>query len=551
MPARRSTAGAAHPFRVIAIDSRGETSHDTRITIRDGWDEVQVEEYGEASATLPQGLYTVHLERAGAVSEKVVRHTADTSLRENEPRRTSAMPSFDTVDAHEYYSYTAAELSQRDTGSAATVLPDDGHGAGRLFVFVRAAEAGAHEGRELADGLFLHAPDGDRITDFGTAVVEQDHEVGWLAFSAPARAGSYALRFAGLGAREMVVTVFAGWETQLFIPFEHRPRLEHSSVLMAHLGQGYHPDDRVAQAIDAGLAGLRGGIDLLPRETRQMLLSGKFENPMLGLIGAHLLLLQPNPDFGLLDIVLHNLEELLPGSADVHAVRLAAALRHGSQPPLQPMDTPPMLHRGLVAIMEASAVIPAIVPENGWLERIAPHVLSDSAWTTWSLPEAVTAAATPDQLSRMAGAAVASAMAPSRKRHSAIDIDSSDATRIAAEVLTSVLSHAGTGSEAGLERGLAEVSRPGAARVLDHARSRGAPAMRKATQQLVMDGVDTAVRTAMEQQPVAEPTADIPVWVRELLLESRERGTLRDLATIARQARLPLGMLQRALQRLG
>jgi hypothetical protein len=554
--ASKPSSGETHEFRIVTRNASGTTSMDTRITIRDGWDEIRAEGDGEVVASLPKGLYTVRLERAGVVVEHVVRHTGDTSRSEMAPARASALPSFDTVNAHEYYSYTAHELSKRDTGNAASVLPDDGSGAGRLFLFVRAAEYGSHGGRDLADPLFLDSLDGLRLTDFTPNVVEQDHDAGWLAFSAPARAGSYVLRTSGLGARDMVVSVFAGWETQLFIPFEHRPRLERASVLVVHAGSGFHPDDRVAQAIDAGLSGLRSGMNLLPPEERQMLLYGKFENPMLGLIGAHLLLLEPEPNWNLLRIVIMNLERLLPGSADVHAVRLAAAMRHGGEVPPQPVTAPPMLHRGMMAIMEGSAVRPEIVPEAGFIERIAPHLLADSAWTTWSLPSQARASA--GWLSRVAEAEVEHAVqteagaleAAAEAGEEPFAVDTAGAMRITRLALPEVLSRAGPDAGVHLSQALDESSRPGAGKLLEHARSAGAPAVRRAMKQLVMDGVDAAVRASSEQEPRTRAAAELPVWVQELLRDARTRGTETDLGSIARQARLPLGMLQRALKHL-
>ncbi len=180
----------------------------------------------------------------------------------------------------------------------------------------------------------------------------------------------------------MALSVYPGWETQLFVPCEQRAVLERASLLITHLGHGFHPDDRLAQVIDAGLSGLRSGTDLLPESERQMMLYGKFDNPMLGLIGAHLMLLESAPDWALLDHVVQNLEHLLPGAADVHALRLATALRRGEAPVGTPVTAPPMLRRGLDAVLEASTILPEIVPEGGIIERLAPYVLAGRIFDT-------------------------------------------------------------------------------------------------------------------------------------------------------------------------
>ncbi|MCG5501534.1 hypothetical protein [Ectothiorhodospira lacustris] len=543
--------GDVHELGVRVVDARGQISMDTRITLLNGWDVSTAQGQGQLKATLPKGLYTLRLERAGAVREKTLQLTAELQLQEHEPRRESGLPAFDTVDVHEYYAYTARDLSHRDTDSKGVLLAGhDGSDRGRLFLFVRAARRGAHGGRDIAAALSLHALDGRLLTDFGAEVIVKDENDGWMAFSAPVASGSYVLRFSGLGAMEMLVTVFDGWETQLFIPFEHRPRLERGSLLLARAGQGFDPDDRAAQAVDAGLAGLRDGVDLLPRTERDMLLMGKFDNPMLGLIGAHLLLLDSAPDWPLFQTVLGNLEGLLPGAMDVHALRLAATLRQGGDLPDLAVISPPMLSRGLAAILEASGVRPEIVPEGGFIERISPYLQSGSNWTNWSLE----GGGDPRQFSRLADAELDSTLTPEVEQGVgspgvAVAMEALVAIGAAGRVLPSVLSNIAPATGAGLSEVLTEIARPGVKQVLEWAHTRGGAVTRKVAHQLVMDGIDAALRKAVQRSPLHAPTADLPPWVLSLLAEIHGRGAPVDLAAVAREAHLPLGLLQRALDR--
>lgn len=552
--AGRPSEGATHRFKVTATQRNGSPSVGTHITVRDGWDEFKGEGYGNLKLDLPRGLYVVRLERSGAAHEEVVRHIGPDELKREEPRRSSALPAFDTADAREYYASTAHDLSLKDTGNAASVFGARGPSSdGRLFIFVRAASAGMHGGRDLAEALFLYDLAGNRLTDFTPDVVVRDDIHGWVGFSAPAPAGGYLLRHAGIEPREVVLTVFSGWETQLFVPFAERPQLARANLLLAHNGAGFHPDDRLAQAIDAGLAGLQGGVDLLPWPARQLLLDGKFDNPMLGLIGAHLLLLDERPDWHLLGIVVDNLGHLLPGAADVQALRLAIASRRGEKPPALPVMVPPMLRRGLYAVLEATAVQPEIVPEGSIIERIAPYLLAETPWSMWSLPVALTGVSAEDAqeaVSKLAAEGVGTALG----RISLPDLTTigrDQLNSLVEQTLQELLTKLGPEAGAGLARGLDEISSSRVAERLDTARQHGASTLSRAARNVVMEGVDAALSTQPERASLPMVGTEMPVWVRQLLEDARAELRKPDLAAIARQAKLPLGMLQRYLARLG
>jgi hypothetical protein len=77
---------------------------------------------------------------------------------------------------------------------------------------------------------------------------------------------------------------------------------------------------------DLALNGLQNHQDLLDEKDLNVLLYGKFHNPMLGLVGAHILFQKPELS-PRIEIVLRNLDHLLPESADVAALVRLAQLR--------------------------------------------------------------------------------------------------------------------------------------------------------------------------------------------------------------------------------
>jgi hypothetical protein len=357
-------------------------SEDAAITVLDGHDRVKGTGFGHVALDLPPGLYAVQVERAGIRSEEVYRHAGKTELRVGEPKRFSAVPVSDTVTSHEYYQGPAAHWSRTTTTAPLAAAPD---GAGSLFVFLRAPSAEA--ATQLAYiGLSIVDDSGRDLASLGQGTAVSDERTGWLAFNAEAPAGEYALRYRPSDiyhppARDMAIGVFSGWQTQVFMTLADGPSFPSASVLMGH---GFDPDDRVAQAVDAALAGLQNRTDLLLREQRRLLLYGKFDNPMLGLVGAHVLLQARDVDRRQIETVLDNLGWLLGQDApDVRALRLRASRRLGDPVDTRPFERPPMLRAGLEAILEAAADTPELVPRGGLMAHVAVERFVDSPWSTW------------------------------------------------------------------------------------------------------------------------------------------------------------------------
>jgi hypothetical protein len=535
--AARTASSDRYPLEIQVREKRsGRSSPDTHIVVRDGWDELVGEGDGRLELDLERGLYTLRLEQGGASREEVIRHVAASKIEPNAPQRNSALPSFDTKDAHEYYSYTADDLAKKDTRQGKPVFGATPVGVGQLFVFVRAVQGKRQPLLNPLQSLFLYDLGGNQLTDFGPEVISQNETKGWAGFSAPAPAGSYLLRYAGLEPREMVLTVYADWQTQLFIPYEDRPLLARSSLLLAHPGQGFNPDDRTAQAVDAGLAGLQSGVNVLPREQREALLYGKFDNPMLGLIGAHLLLLQEKPDWQQLDVVLGNLDWLLPGAVDVRALRLVAALRRGEPLAAEPVLAPPILRRGLDAIIAASSASPEIIPDGGVIERIAPYLLAETPWSIWALPEALSGVAdTRAKVSRLAA----------EKVESVPDLAAADSGPRLQQAFGDLLSSLGSEASAGIGAALQGFT-SGVMSLVSDPRQ---PALRKIAHRMLMQGVDAALSTRSERTSLPPSSAEMPAWVRSLLEEMVARaqrgGGAPDLTALAQQAKLPLSLLRR------
>jgi hypothetical protein len=360
------------PFRVRT------DSDDALITVFDPLNIKVASGHREVSCDLPAGLYLVRTELAGELRQKTVRHINGTDTRDQVPIY-SAAPLANAHTSHEYYTEPSMRYSRDETA------PPIGEGphTSRLLFFVRCANQSSAKNQNLVDGLTLIDSNEQRITAFESGT-QQDPDYGWLAFSAQATPGFYRLRLLGPAEREVPIHLFANWEHQIFLTFSGRLLFEGMRHFMSSPGSGFQPQDNIAKAVDTAFISLQSG-SALPRTTRNLLLHGKFENPMLGLVGAHVLLREKEMNQALINEVLRNLNALIPGSPDVAALEIIAAVKLQEPAPSRTIYHAPQFRFGFEAILRHSLEHPEIIPERGEIENVAADLLSDSPWTSWRL----------------------------------------------------------------------------------------------------------------------------------------------------------------------
>jgi hypothetical protein len=205
----------------------------------------------------------------------------------------------------------------------------------------------------------------------------------------------YILQKKGSRPRELPLYVFNNWQTQMFVFFRKQPLFESATILMSRWSEsadrnnpdyGFDPDDRIADAIDLALRGLQSDVEVLPNRILDILIGGKFENPMLGLLGAHFLLRREKFDQGLLSMVLYNMNDLMPGSPDVAALAIMARTNFGLDIDFGRPVNPPMLRPALEALYDLNArrdEYADLIPPGSLIESIAPYRYIDSAYTSW------------------------------------------------------------------------------------------------------------------------------------------------------------------------
>lgn len=373
----------------LKIEFRDEGS--AEVSVYNGFNQRVINSIERSNTVdLTPGLYSIQIRRGSDISEQVINlKNEDKVVKIDPPPHYSAVPLFGTVTTHEYYAYTSQEISNKET--AQQIGLDSDQEIGQLFIFIRAASSENYDGKPLGRGLSLmHARMEMTITNFDSNDIIENTNDGWLGYSVKASSGYYRLRFKDEN-RELPIYVFRGWQTQVFITYNKGPKSDSITILMSRMGTGFNPDEKQQLAVDLALQSLKSGSGWLPNDAMQLLLHGKFENPILGLLGGHLLLrreeMSPKPNSNrrnTIHIVLENLRMLIGDAPDVLALETRASLLFRNEVQGIAME-PPMIRLGNEALIQAAANNINLVPEDSEIARLAKYLYADSVWTSWDL----------------------------------------------------------------------------------------------------------------------------------------------------------------------
>jgi hypothetical protein len=366
------------------------TAPEIAITVFDGRDQKVHAAVGSTSVALPPGLYRVRSELHGQMAEVLVAHAGTSQVEARMPAEYSVTPIHRAVTSRRHHhGEVAAALSLTDT--ARRPDPEGAAKTSRIFVFVRRAGSLKRPiAADLAAGLELVNSKGEVVTAFGADDTVGSDTDGYLALSAPVDHGYYVLRFQGATPREVAMYAYRGYSTQIFL-LNHAHAHTHTQLrfdgidfLIAALGEPFQPSDPVAHASTAGRWILQNRRGEPPPALAEVLRGGSFRAPMLGLLGAHLLLRSKAFDARIAGGVMARLEELLGDVEDVQALRVLAALRSGSPIPQVNIAHPPMLRPGLEALVEASRTALDLIQPDSDIERAAVGLYVDCPFSSWA-----------------------------------------------------------------------------------------------------------------------------------------------------------------------
>jgi hypothetical protein len=391
-----SSAKPLVPVSIRAAD-RG-----TEIFLVDGRLNVVASGVSELTAPVPPGVYKVRFRSGSTVRDQLVevplvlpRGQHSVSIYGSYVKFTSPAPLHETETTHEYQ-----EEAWQRVGQAAAARVGSG---AELLVLVRdpRKERGKPSRHQPWNGVTLTDAAGRELPGFSQHGI-CDREKGYGVLHLEVNPGVYLVRVETelYGTQAMAISACQGWQTCVWLASRsyqrisggrlrtaRRADLTDAAVFMFRPG---HPplwdpagpaQTRLTELARQALAQGRQGVQL---EDLNAMLEGKFENPMLGIYGAHLLARQGRVQESLFAEVLRNLGRLVPDHPDVRALQLLSEER-GPIPALfgGAFDLPPMLMASWLLVIEESLRDPLVVPPGSLSDRIGPRLLGGGPWVVW------------------------------------------------------------------------------------------------------------------------------------------------------------------------
>jgi hypothetical protein len=357
------------------------------------------------SFKLPSGLYTIKVRAGCDTREKSISLFEDKSVYFEPIEFSSPAPLEKTGKTHEFHIGNAVSNSR-------VIHVKLGQNS-QLYVFVRVwtaknpSSTATTLNRDPCTGLTLRNLEDQVLVDFANPDIGSyttDWEA-WSACNVELDPGTYflCLETASSELFKQTIITSPSWQTQIFLLQRNygikeqdvRADLTNSSIFISRIDQGFQagksmsgdpnePNFRLTEMTRQALANNR---NVITKEIVEQKLNEKFDNPMLGIYAAHLLLLNKEHlealnkvlNKPILEVVVETLRNLLgQPHPDVEAIALKSTLSSNYV-----FNAPPMLCLSWKYILEASVHKPELVPENSLASQIAGQLCSSDLWLMW------------------------------------------------------------------------------------------------------------------------------------------------------------------------
>ena len=346
---------------------------------------------------LPQGLYMIKVRTGSRNEERDVDLFEDHTEIFTPVAFPSSAPLEGTGKTHEWQldsAYDESKKVHKTIGNGSEIYVYCRDWTSELERSYRKTAAVLHP----ATGLKLMDRKGNMLVDFtDPSLPRSTGEDPWSACNVAVNPGIYYLRLE-TGSNQilqMSVVACGDWQTQLFMlqhdygtgEHDRRADLASASVFMERRGKGFHskkrdylaPDDVNFRLTEIARQALKNDRRIINQDLINDMLGDKSMNPMLGIYGAHLILMDKEPDMGLVKHVVSNLRNYIGSDhPDVEALALKVGL--GSN---YIFDMPPMLRRSWNYMLEATVKNPGLVPEDSMVSQIYGLLWSDDPWLIW------------------------------------------------------------------------------------------------------------------------------------------------------------------------
>ncbi len=362
--------------------------------------------HGRLEVDLDPGIYKVKFAAGFLLQEEYVALQAGSgpvTVPTPDLYFSASAPIKETRTTQDYHEDNANKVSKR-------VHCEIGIGS-QLFVFVRDLEKQGCN--DSATGLTLYDLAGNLLVDFtqvGDRDVDNPDTDHWVGCTVQLDPGAYRLRVQtpvvdASGTAEIleqIVVTSASWQTQVFLRRRLsgnqgdcqtlRANLNEASILMAPVGTGFQPERsgfREAELARQGL--IKGRIVFEASELGRMVWKDH-KNPMLGIYGAHQLLLSEKlepSDLDLLRNVTSTLQSMVGAHPDVVALDAFLDGISTNVPVYQApgyrtvYQAPPMLRSSWNILVNASVAHPEIVRAGSLASYVGDRIWGDGTWLVW------------------------------------------------------------------------------------------------------------------------------------------------------------------------
>ena len=369
-------------------------------------------ETGELRTTVAPGMYKAHFISGGTMHDVLLDATR---------------PGQDVVHHQEALDlHSAAPLPMSKSGASvqrttdvgvqmalAEAMSNDVHlhlGSGsHLFLLVR--DETTPGPLACLDAVEVLAMDGTRLAKLRDGRHEPTEATAGLSLSLDP--GTYRLRVDGgeVGTYEWCVSTVPGMQTQVFLRVERfpsasgdvwSPALRSASLLMVQ-GMGFQPHRPDMRLTELALQALLRGRQVLPERIIPKLLHYELQNPMLGLLAAHMFLVQEkgrSKHRRMLGEILNYLLHVMPQQPDVLVLQHMLA---GSRAKGLPMLLhPPLLRSSWDFVTELSGKGVQMIEPGSPLQRLAPYVIGSRPWLLFaqSAETPITKSSTPHSVAQ-------------------------------------------------------------------------------------------------------------------------------------------------------
>jgi len=373
---------SSNTLTVLAADETAE------IAVLDGDLQTVAKGIGRLQQSLSAGLYKVRVRVGPTLVEKLVSLDQDREIALPPASIPSPIPLERTSRGNASHTAAAMQASRK-------VRDVFGAGASVLIFARERSRSGSGSLHNPATGLTFLKESGEELANVEQrAEVSQDGDpcAGWRADIDP---GAYRLRLARKDGSAIERAIYAGPNAQIQIfllqsdyplpdgGVQRIPDMSGSAIAISPDHQ-FSPQRQRTRLAEIARYALTQSRRILSDGLLRELLDEKFDDLMLGLLGAHLLLRDKPADVAAFRIVTDNLLRLLgPNHPDLRALwRRRQPADSGVDIPL---ESPPMLRLSWDLAVEASIRNPEVLGAEA-PNSIADKILPDAPWLIWRAP---------------------------------------------------------------------------------------------------------------------------------------------------------------------